>query len=963
MRRALLGLMCFGVLTSCATEDPPRLDVRVHGEAFVDVDQLIFMLRIGDGAARQVGGRVYDLAPEGIDLTAGPAIFGLREADIRGPVTVYVVGCALNSARCDTDDLVDAPACTCDTPQAVGVAQAQVEGLTRLDVFLNRFVSACDGDGDLFLDCTRPGCCADMPAEAIGDCDDVPRDCPDGRCHGRNAHPFHAAELDFESASTDDQRTRHLAWCGDTLDNDCRDGDVACGGNDQDGDGVPAPADCDDADPDTFPGNVENATTRCSDGVDNDCEGGDVRCDADGDGVDDLSDCDDTNPDRFPNNPERCGDDVDQDCDDYDPPCISDDLDGDGYLCPVENSWDDHGCDGALNGRPLDCDDLEAGVFPGAPERCNGRDDDCDTQVDEDCPPDDVDQDGVADVNRGGSDCVDDDPTIHPGAPERCGDGVDQDCDGRDTPCAVDGDGDGYDASTDCQDDNPQVHPWAPEWCNQIDDDCDGRVDEGNPRQSAPDGIMQPERCGRTCPDCACRLAPLVCSTNGGNNPPGQQYVCLGVEQNQIPETTCDGIDQDCDGAWDEDISQACYDDDMGLIGIGICIGGTQRCTAERGSGVALWGMCDEQVLPEPRETCNGLDDDCNSAVDEGVQVESCYTGPDGTAGQGICRRGERRCQGVDGWGRCQGDVTPDDEQCNALDDDCDGQTDEGYDLGQLCRRGRGDCQAEGVFVCDDAGGQRCDAQPGRPRGEVCDGRDNDCDGEVDNGVLNRCGACGQEPDEVCDGDDNDCDGQTDEGVLNRCGMCGQEPAEACDGQDNDCDGQTDEGVLNRCGMCGQEPPEECNGRDDDCDGDIDEGVERNACGECGPLPNEVCDGEDNDCDRQVDEGVVNACGECGEVPREECNGRDDDCDGDVDEGVANACGDCGPVPDEVCDGANDEDCDGVVDEGFNPDCTDCQEPCNGPRVDRCVSGRCVCGPLGRRCAENERCRDGACFR
>jgi hypothetical protein len=68
-------------------------------------------------------------------------------------------------------------------------------------------------------------------------------------------------------------------------------------------------------------------------------------------------------------------------------------------------------------------------------------------------------------------------------------------------------------------------------------------------------------------------------------------------------------------------------------------------------------------------------------------------------------------------------------------------------------------------------------------------------------------------------------------------------------------------------------------------------------------------------------------------------------------------------VPDEVCDGANDEDCDGVVDEGFNPDCTDCQEPCNGPRVDRCVSGRCVCGPLGRRCAENERCRDGACFR
>ncbi|MBV72039.1 MAG: hypothetical protein CMH52_11990, partial [Myxococcales bacterium] len=190
------------------------------------------------------------------------------------------------------------------------------------------------------------------------------------------------------------------------------------------------------------------------------------------------------------------------------------------------------------------------------------------------------------------------------------------------------------------------------------------------------------------------------------------------------------------------------------------------------------------------------------------------------------------------------------------------------------------------------------------------------CDGTLDEGVLNACGACGDVPAEVCDGADNDCDGTLDEGVLNACGACGDVPAEVCDGADNDCDGTLDEGVLNACGDCGDVPAEVCDGADNDCDGTLDEGV-LNACGACGDVPAEVCDGADNDCDGTLDEGVLNGCGACGDVPAEVCDGVDDDCDGDIDEGVLNACGACGDVPPEACNGL-DDDCDGQIDESLD---------------------------------------------
>ncbi len=75
--------------------------------------------------------------------------------------------------------------------------------------------------------------------------------------------------------------------------------------------------------------------------------------------------------------------------------------------------------------------------------------------------------------------------------------------------------------------------------------------------------------------------------------------------------------------------------------------------------------------------------------------------------------------------------------------------------------------------------------------GEVLD--QTTCSNEA---PCNPCGSCGSVPEEVCDGIDNDCDGDIDEGVLNACGECGDVPSEECDGQDNDCDGDIDEGCA-----------------------------------------------------------------------------------------------------------------------------------------------------------------------
>jgi len=182
-------------------------------------------------------------------------------------------------------------------------------------------------------------------------------------------------------------------------------GGPAC---DVDGDGFIAPdcaahpsdvVDCDDADPDVFPGAFE----ACN-GVDDDCSGTpDDPGDADGDGFSVCVDCNDADAAIRPTAEELC-DGVDNDCSGAaDEPF---DADGDGFSP----------CGG-------DCDDADPTRSAGLTEQCDGADNDCDGEVDEGY---DADGDGWL-ACRG--DCDDTDPTAWWGAPEAC-DGVDQDCDG-----------------------------------------------------------------------------------------------------------------------------------------------------------------------------------------------------------------------------------------------------------------------------------------------------------------------------------------------------------------------------------------------------------------------------------------------------------------------------------------------------------------------------------------------------
>ena len=320
---------------------------------------------------------------------------------------------------------------------------------------------------------------------------------------------------------------------------------------------------------------------------------------------------------------------------------------------------------------------------------------------------------------------------------------------------ACDSDGDGIDESGgDCNDADPQIAPGVQEKCNGVDDDCDGETDE-IPLAGKP----------------AWQYVG-VCVDGGPECIEGKWKLTI-PEFYEEEEVTCDYVDNDCDGETDKGLRNEC--DECGHV-FDLCDGHDNDCDGgidedatappEGFECKGTLGVCKSIVplcsgteegwicseLPreyEPEESvCDGLDNDCDGEVDEGFEV-----GGKCKSGYGVCRGDGLFVCSADGQGvECQ--TTPDtgsEELCgNDIDDDCDGQTDEGFDVGMTCSAGVGACEITGKYFCSDDGkGLECSALEMDPSDELCENNiDDDCDGVTDEpaclsaqDAVNGCGA------------------------------------------------------------------------------------------------------------------------------------------------------------------------------------------------------------------------------
>ncbi len=380
----------------------------------------------------------------------------------------------------------------------------------------------------------------------------------------------------------------------------------------------------------------------------------------------------------------------------------------------------------------------------------------------------------------------------------------------------------------------------------------------------------------------ACALALGACASGapgGGVAPPRD----AGSDLSAPGDAAADAADEDAAG---EDAGPP--KDDLGLPpDLGLC-DDDDGDGYPRGAGCASAMDCDDaraDVNPAAAEACNAVDDDCDGSIDEDF-------GGTVTCGVGACARTAPAC--ADGRTDTCVPGTAGTESCNAIDDDCDGSIDEDFGGATTC--GLGACLRT-VSAC--AGGMAVACTPGMPTPEVCNGRDDDCNGLVDEGLPSLvCGtggcqrtvaacsggapqACvpGAPGTEVCNGADDDCDGAVDESLAPL--VCG---SGACARSVVACVG----GVTQPC-TPGAPGTEACNGADDDCDGAVDEGLGTRACGT-------------GACARTVEGCVGGAAPACtpGTPGTETCNGVDDDCDAIVDEGV---CAPSAPTND-TCAGA-----------------------------------------------------------
>ncbi|MEY4118812.1 MAG: hypothetical protein RLZZ116_2140 [Planctomycetota bacterium] len=651
---------------------------------------------------------------------------------------------------------------------------------------------------------------------------------------------------------------------------------------------------------------------------------------------------------------------------------------------------------------------------------------------------------GVATSN----DCNDANNAIFPGAVENCANlGVNNDCDGDNSAaeaadatnyyvdadsdsfgsstaaavrsCSVvagsvtnnsdcndalvtyaDGDNDGFGAgsavacgvasNTDCNDANPAIRPNATETCDGVDQDCDGTADDGLTfldyyTDGDGDGFGSPAA-----------SAQNSCAPVSGKAPNNTD--CNDANATAFPGATelCNGFDDDCDNAIDEDVGAVSFYRDADGDGFGNSADSVQNCTGVAPAGyVANSSDCDDTRLlyadtdgdgfgagaavacgvatntdcdparatayPGAAETCNGLDDDCDSAADDGLTFSNYYIDADGDGFGATGSTPVSACAPVAGRvlgnsGDCddsRASVYPGAaETCNERDDDCDVLVDEGLPLVSYFPDVDGDTYGSDSVAaqrscgpvagkvannldCDDS---RATAYFGAP--ELCNGLDDDCDSAADDGLTfinyytdadaDGYGATGATAQNSCAAipgkapNNTDCD---DARAATNPGA-----AEVCNGIDDNCVGGIDNGLtfLNYY---------------TDSDGDsygVSTGTAQNSCNPVtGKVPNnldcndtnpaispdatETCNGIDDNCTGGVDDGLTflnyysdadaDTYGASNGAAQSSCNPVSGKVTNNLDCNDGNAA--IRPGATETCNGV-DDDCDAAIDDGLS---------------------------------------------
>ncbi len=452
---------------------------------------------------------------------------------------------------------------------------------------------------------------------------------------------------------------------------------------------------------------------------------------------------------------------------------------------------------------------------------------------------------------------------------------------------------------------------------------CTGAPCEGNGDCNSGYCLEGPngKECVRTCSDeCpagyACRGV-----TNAGGDP---TFLCL---YEHIAFCAPCNVDGDCETGIGGESGARCLPADAAQPDAGkFC---RTRCT----TGTCPSGAtCDDVTLdgatvglcrpgsPNEVEACTCTPRSVNLALGTDCSTTNTF----GTCG------GERLCLAVGPVPACDAEAAAA-ELCNDKDDDCDGDTDESFEeLGQACDGADDDACKGGTFVCAQDGTLGCTDDAVSDQ-ELCDGLDNDCDGETDETFANVGEACdGPDPDSckdgvfACDGLSVACnDGPTTE----------TSGVELCNGVDDNCNNQVDEGFSDKGQPCDGADADGCREGTWICNGD-GTGLD---CNDDAVTRTELCNELDDDCQNGPDDLWPDKLQPCDGLDADECKDGTWVCAPDQ---LGLACTDDGVSKVEICDDL-DNDCDGQTDEDFALKGQDCDSEVD---TDVCATGKWVCG-------------------